>query len=242
MSTSTLIQQAYEKLVTCILRGQFVPGQMLNRRNVAADLDMGIAAVREAMIQLEAEGFLETLPRRGTRVRLVSAKDARDQLILRVALECQGARLYCGDPIRRNWQALNELARAADDVEPNTFEENRAEIIFHSALMKLANCPPLLTIFDQVMRHSLFFGIHMVIPMGGRQFSPTGHQNLLEQLKTEQPDQAEAAIRAMLTENREELLDRSASLPSQQPVSDGISHRPIWPSEFDIEASRSVVE
>ena len=242
MAESTLIQQAYEELITRILRGQFAPGQMLNRRDVAVDLGLGVAAVREAMIRLEAEGFLETLPRRGTQVRLVSPREARDQLVVRLALECQGARLYCGKPIQRNRNALMKLAKLADETSANSFEESRAEIIFHSALMKLADCPPLLEMFDRVMRHSLFFAIHMVVPMGNRQYSPTGHQDLVKQLQTEDPDEAEQSIRAMLMKNREGLFSDTGSLTIAKFGSAKRGHRQIWPSGFGINDARKMVK
>jgi DNA-binding GntR family transcriptional regulator len=242
LAKSTLIQQAYEDLITRILRGQFAPGQMLNRRDVAADLGLGVAAVREAMIRLEAEGFLETLPRRGTQVRLVSPREARDQLVVRIALECQGARLYCGEPVQRNRKALMKLAKPADEAPANSFEESRGEIIFHGALMKLADCPPLLEMFDRVMRHSLFFAIHMVVPMGNRRYSPTGHQDLVEQLQTENPDKAERSIRAMLMENREGLFSHTGSLMIPRLYSAMGGHRQIWPSGFGINDARKMVK
>lgn len=242
MAELTLIQQAYEKLITRILRGKFAPGQMLNRRDVAADIGLGIAAVREAMIKLEAEGFLETLPRRGTQVRLVSPREARDQLVLRIALECQGARLYCGEPIERNRDALMELAKSTDGTSANTFEENRTEIIFHGALMKLADCPPLLEMFDRVMRHSLFFAIHMVVPMKNRQYSLTGHQDLIEKLQTEDPDEAERSIRVMLMKNREGLFSHTESLTAPKLDSATSDHRQIWPSDFGINDARKNVK
>jgi len=238
---STLIQQAYEELITRILRGQFAPGQLLNRRDVAADLGLGVAAVREAMIRLEAEGFLETLPRRGTQVRLVSPREARDQLVMRMALECQGARLYCGKPVQRNRNALMELAELADGTSVNSFEESRGEIIFHGALMKLADCPPLLEMFDRVMRHSLFFAIHMVIPMGNRSYSLTGHQDLVEQLQTANPDEAERIIRAMLMKNREGLFSDTGSLTIAKFGSAIGGHHQIWPPGFGINDARKMV-
>jgi DNA-binding transcriptional MocR family regulator len=62
-------------------------GDLINRRQVAAALGISTAPVHEAMAQLEAEGLLEALPRKGTRVRRALPHDVKDILIVREALD-----------------------------------------------------------------------------------------------------------------------------------------------------------
>lgn len=231
MKDKSLIRQAYEQILQRILNREYLPGQLLNRRDVAADLEMSMTPVREAMVQLEAEGLMETLPRRGTRICMVRVEHVRDQLILRMALECQAARLYCGKSIRENEAQLVKLARAVDDADPKSIERMRADIIFHGALVELAHCPPLLQAFDQVMRHSLFIAVNLVlkeeIPI------PNQHATLVEALVTDDADVAERLVRAHLIATKEDLYDETRIVTAGY-----TSHKSLWPDQLGIYKER----
>src|SRR5688500_14317069 len=118
MPTSSLSSRVYEEILTRILSGGLPPGAECNRRQIAAEMRVSVAPVLQAMLQLEADGLVETLPRKGTRVRVLTLEDLQGQLVLREALECQGARLYCGAPVRRHAQRLTRLAETIDARDP----------------------------------------------------------------------------------------------------------------------------
>ena len=107
---STMKQRAYTDILNRILDGRYSPGHLLNRRGVAQELRMSPAPVHEAMIELECAGLVEALPRLGTRVRHARVEDLRGHLIVREALECQAARMICGDPVRSRLEILRPIA------------------------------------------------------------------------------------------------------------------------------------
>ena len=51
-------------IVDAELERELKPGEIINRRQIATRLDMSVAPVLEAMLRLESEGYLETLPRK----------------------------------------------------------------------------------------------------------------------------------------------------------------------------------
>ena len=61
-------QQAYEKLRSAILRGEFPHGQFLSQRDLAERAGAAITTVRAALRTLESEGFIENVPRWGVRI------------------------------------------------------------------------------------------------------------------------------------------------------------------------------
>ena len=190
----SLKQRAYADILERILSGQFVPGALLNRRGVAQQLQMSSAPVHEAMIQLESDGFLEALPRQGTRVRSACREDVRGHLVVREALECQAARLICGERVRRNLSSLKPLALAADSTDQADAQRAVHEVAFHVALVELAECPALLREYRRVMQIGLFYRINMLMAM------PPGepvnrHLALLEELCADSPESAESGVR-----------------------------------------------
>ncbi|WP_043585541.1 GntR family transcriptional regulator [Geminisphaera colitermitum] len=196
-SSRSLSRQAYDHLANLLLT-DLSPGDILNRRQVAADLNISVAPVLEAMVQLEADGLLETLPRKGTRVRSARAEDLRGQLILREAIECEAARLYCGAPVRQNAAALETLATRIDQIPAaDNLALWRAETAFHRALVVLADCDVLTDAFDRVMRQSLFIAMKFFLEAHPEK-TRGNHRKLVRQLKTATPDKAQTIMREHL--------------------------------------------
>jgi DNA-binding GntR family transcriptional regulator len=200
-----LKQQAYERILGYVLAGRFAPGELLNRRGVAQQLKMSAAPVHEAMIQLERDGLLEALPRLGTRVRSASREDVRGHLIVREALECQAARMICGDRVRQALPRLKPLAADADSVAQSDADRARQEVSFHVALVELADCPALLREYRRIMQIGLFYRINLVMNMPLREPAHR-HLALLMELCVDSPEAAAKAARRHVWSGKPDLL------------------------------------
>ena len=83
-SSPALAAHAYKRLRSDIFSGRLLPGDPVSRRRLAEELGMSTVPVSEALLRLENEGFLESRPRAGTRVR-VTVRVVRDaQLVERL--------------------------------------------------------------------------------------------------------------------------------------------------------------
>jgi len=198
-------RQTYDFIMTRILEGILKPGDEINRKGVAQELGISLAPVSEAVNQLETEGFLEISPRRQTRVRIVRKEEVRGLLIMREAIECQAARLYCGERISSNKEELIRLARAVDGTEAGTKENELAEGQFHQALVDLVDCELMSVEFQKMMRRKLFMKINIIVPWSV-QPPLDSHERLVELLCVEGPDACEAAMRQHLERGRERIL------------------------------------
>lgn len=191
---------AYDHLSDRLLKS-LAPGDVLNRRQVAAELGISVAPVLEAMMQLEAEGLLQTLPRKGTQVRPIRPEDLRGQLLLREAIECQAARIYCGAPVTARSTELLRLADTVDASQGDSLARWRSEAAFHRALVTLADCDALTEAFDRVMRAKLFISLKFFLeahPMDER----GNHRKLVKTLKSDDPEAAESALRTHLRQGK----------------------------------------
>ena len=196
MAGQILSKEVYDWLLRRLFNSDLQPGERLNRRDVARQFGVSVAPVLEAMVQLELEGFLETIPRQGTRVREIDEKEVRGRLIVREALESQGARMYCGEPVRKARRKLLKLAEVVDRTDFRSPYNWNAEVAFHRSLMELADCKVLLESFNFVMKHSLFYAHNRVLPMlPEKKMIPDSHQQLISDLETHFPDEAEEAMR-----------------------------------------------
>jgi len=195
MENGSLSSRVYEEILHRLLSGSLIPGQRFNRRQIAAELGVSVAPVLEAMLQLRVESLIESTPRQGTRVRVLTLEDLRGQLIVREALECQAARLYRGEPIRRHLKRLAPMARRIDATDVRSAEHIKEEIRFHHSLVALAGVPALTAAYERVMKLGLLYAIQVHHP--DQAAAPrSDHAKLLTELSTDIADEAEAAMRA----------------------------------------------
>src|SRR5512139_4165079 len=79
----------YEILKKRIIQHSLKPGEPLNEVLLARELKTSTTPLREALQQLQKEGFVENLPGRGSFVSRLSTKDVRELFDIREILECQ---------------------------------------------------------------------------------------------------------------------------------------------------------
>jgi len=89
-------QQAYDYVKARLLDGRFPGGTLLSENEIAQRLNVSRTPVRQAFVQLEAEGLLELYPRRGALVVPISPSEAEDVLEARMLIEQHAARRAAG--------------------------------------------------------------------------------------------------------------------------------------------------
>ena len=82
----TLRALACNQIRTWIVTGRLGPGERLVENILAEELGVSRIPVREALKQLQTEGFVDIAPRRGAVVAEVSMKEAEDFYEVRSAL------------------------------------------------------------------------------------------------------------------------------------------------------------
>jgi DNA-binding GntR family transcriptional regulator len=128
-------QQAYEYVKARLLDGRFAGGTLLSENEIAQRLNVSRTPVRQAFVQLEAEGLLELYPRRGALVVPISASEAEDVLEARMLIEQHAAHRAAasGRTLAATLRALvAEQEESLDDV-PGFARSDRA---FHRAIVE----------------------------------------------------------------------------------------------------------
>lgn len=109
-----ITRELRERILTQVL----VPGQRLVERELSAELEVSRIPLREAIVQLETEGLVRVVPRRGAFVAAFSRKDLEDFFAIRQALEPLAARLSAEragpSDIERMYRYLNDELAALE--------------------------------------------------------------------------------------------------------------------------------
>jgi DNA-binding GntR family transcriptional regulator len=156
VSHTRLSDQAYEVLRDSIIRRELPSGHRLDLEDLKQQLGISQTPLKEAINRLATEGLITIVPRRGSYVAELTAKDAAERFEVRQLLEIGIAR----DIIARlTDDHLNHLRRVYDDLKtisgPGkldsdyfTFLEKDRE--FHRAMISIAGNNLLLEIYDSL--------------------------------------------------------------------------------------------
>ncbi|MDM0001679.1 GntR family transcriptional regulator [Variovorax sp. J22P240] len=96
-----------ERVVEAILAQKLAPGERLGEQALAENFGVSRTMVREALMQLQARGFVEVQSRRGWYVVEPSAEEARDAFAARRIVE-SGILAEAGRPLSRVIRKLRE--------------------------------------------------------------------------------------------------------------------------------------
>ncbi len=84
--------EVYEKIKKDIIDGTLPPGFQINENDLGKMLNVSKTPVREALLQLEREGFIESTPGRGSAVTHITLQDVREIFEIREIIECGAVR------------------------------------------------------------------------------------------------------------------------------------------------------
>ena len=152
----TLTSAVLERLRADILSTKLVPGQKLHIAGLAKQFSVSLAAVREALSRLVADGLVQASDQRGFRVSPVSPADLEDVTHTRIDIEGLALRrsIERGD---RAWLGSVEAAFAALNAVPFRDAEQPAKHnevcmarhgAFHRTLVNACGSPWLLGFRD----------------------------------------------------------------------------------------------
>jgi DNA-binding GntR family transcriptional regulator len=132
-----------------ILRGRFQPGEPLRQDELAANFGVSKIPVREALLQLVAEGLVILQPNRGFAVAHLAADEASEILEIRAILECEALRLAMPAMSEADIKAA---AKILDEAETASSLDRWSDLnwAFHHALYASAKRPRLFALLRQI--------------------------------------------------------------------------------------------
>jgi len=140
ISNATLRQQTAVRIRDAIFNGALHPGEKLVERELASQLGCSQATVREALIQLETEGFITKTPNSATFVTHFSRTGAAKSFALRRVLEGyameEAGRLATPEQIRALDRRYLEMVESALNGDQALFiERDRG---WHEAIWEMS--------------------------------------------------------------------------------------------------------
>jgi DNA-binding GntR family transcriptional regulator len=188
---------AYRRIRALLDRGQLPPRALHSANQLAETLGVSRTPVREALLQLAAEGFLSVAEGRGFRVREFSPKETEDFFETRRLIETFVARELAPQlapddlaALDLNLRTLAEQAAAGD--LPAFLETDRE---FHLYLVRRYRNLQLESIMERIQAQIPLFGSRAVAHHPGRCREVVGeHGRIVDALRRRDPAEAAEAV------------------------------------------------
>jgi len=202
-------QHAFAQLRQAILHGEMAPAQRLVENELAEQFGVTRASIRAALIDLEAQGLVERIRNRGSRVRVVTVEEAVAITECRMVLEglcaAKAATLASDEQLAELTELGTAMTKAVADGEPVTYSELNQEL--HAKVREFSGQRTAVDLLERLNTQLVRHRFQLALRPGRPQHSLNEHLAMIEAIRARDPQAAEQAARAHLTSVIEALRD-----------------------------------
>ncbi|MCL5965742.1 MAG: GntR family transcriptional regulator [Deltaproteobacteria bacterium] len=177
----TLREKIVETVRQAIINGQLPPGTRVAEPDLADRFGISRTPIREAFRQLESEGFITVIPRKGAVVASFSEKDISDFYDIKMVLEGYAARCAAKNLTERDIARMESVNR---QMEGASSKKDVRKVFalhneFHDIFLAASGNEKLRSIVDNMVMQFQRFRILLSMP-GRIEGSIRQHQEIIE--------------------------------------------------------------
>ena len=196
----SLKARAYEALKAAIMNMNIYADEAelrLDERDLSARFGVSRTPLREALAQLDQEGLVRIVARRGIFIVRKTKAEILDMITVWAALESMAARLATEHATKDELAELHELVDrfSQDEVARQTGEYSDANIKFHQAIISLGKCPLITEITDGLFFHVRAIRQRTIAEQDRARRSIIDHTEIVAALEARDADRAERLVR-----------------------------------------------
>jgi len=190
----------------------------LDERALAEELGISRTPIREALVRLEQEEFVEVLPRRGVFVLRKSLHEIAEMITVWAALESMAVRLVVERASDDEIRSLRDLGQkfSSRKASAHIQEYSEANIEFHQRILELSQCAKLKSIADGLFLHMRAVR-HHAMPEGNRtEASVVDHMNIIEAIEARDVELASRLVREHTMRLHDHVIETWTEVDEQQ--------------------------
>ena len=159
IETESVTDKVRRALRDYVLSGALKPGTQLIESQLAEQLGVSRAPVREALQTLESEGLVESVPNKGTFVADITEEDLREIYAVRAALEGVAMRLAAQAMDHEELSALAAIVERMEQAARDGDAErvSKIDLEFHEAIWALSGNRRLFQLLTSMMAQIAMF-------------------------------------------------------------------------------------
>jgi len=169
----------------------------LDERQLAQDFGISRTPVREAMAQLEREGFVRSVPRRGVYVVRKTKREVIEMITAWAALESMAARLITQHASDADIAGLRRMFATfeGDKLHAKLDEYSAVNINFHQTIIKLSGNAVLISLAENLFTHMHMIRRQTIGEEDRADRSIHDHMNIIRALEARDTERAEDLVR-----------------------------------------------
>jgi len=169
----------------------------LDERGLAQDFGISRTPVREAMVQLEREGFVRSVPRRGVYVVRKTKREVIELITAWAALESMAARLITEHASDDEIAGLRQMFATFDDgaVRAHLDEYSEVNIGFHQTIIRMSRNTMLIDLAENLFTHMRMIRRKTIGEKDRADRSIRDHIHIIEALEARDTVRAETLVR-----------------------------------------------
>jgi DNA-binding GntR family transcriptional regulator len=170
----------------------------LDERRLAQDFGISRTPVREAMAQLEREGFVRSVPRRGIYVVRKTRREVIEMITAWAALESMAARLITQSAADAEIATLRRMFATFEDgkVAAKLDEYSEVNIAFHQAIICMSHNRVLIDLAENLFTHMRMIRRKTIGEQDRADRSIRDHMHIIEALEARDTARAEELVRS----------------------------------------------
>jgi len=198
--TPTFADRAYAALKDVIVTlGVYDrPGELrLDERQLAQELGISRTPVREAMAQLEREGFVRSVPRRGIYVVRKTKREVIEMITAWAALESMAARLITHNAPDADITTLRRMFTTFENgtLHAKLDEYSEVNIEFHQTIIRMSGNSVLIALAENLFTHMRMIRRKTIGEKDRADRSIRDHMNIIQALEARDTERAEDLVR-----------------------------------------------
>ena len=199
-SPARLKEQAYAALKNAIAAMDVYRSRneiRLDERSLAQDFGISRTPVREAMAQLEREGFVRSVPRRGVYVVRKTKREVIELIACWAALESMAARLITTSASDEEIASLRQMFGTFEngEVRAHLDEYSEVNIEFHQTIIRLSRNSVLMGLAENLFTHMRMIRRKTIGEKDRADRSIRDHIHIIEALEARDTVRAETLVR-----------------------------------------------
>ncbi len=200
----------FRTLRQSILTGELKPGERLMEIHLADKLGVSRTPIREAIRQLELEGLVVMLPRRGAQVAHITEKSMSDVLEVRLALDELAVKLACERITDEEIECLREACLKFEEAVDSADIRNitSADVAFHDIIFKASRNKRLVQMVNNLAEQMYRYRFEYIKDDSGWQSLITEHRMITDAIAMRDPELSARAIHVHI-KNQENSIIRT---------------------------------
>lgn len=192
----SLKARAYEALKAAITNMNIYADDAelrLDERDLSQRFGVSRTPLREALAQLDQEGLVRIVARRGIFIVRKTKAEILDMITVWAALESMAARLACARASSADLKALRRAFAEEGAAEPHDYSE--ANIAFHQTIVRLGGCALIVDMTSNLFLHMRAIRQVSIRQENRLETSVREHRAIVAALEARDADEAERLVR-----------------------------------------------